>query len=296
MPSLIDLRRRIRSVHNTQQITKAMKMVSAARLRRAQERALEGRPYSKMLREMLASVLGKLADDSPVWEHPLLDRREEKRILLVVVAGEKGLCGAFNSNVFRAAQPFLEQHRGDHVELELLGRKARDFYRRRPVEISGQWVGILNKVEHASAQEIAGIIIERFEKQELDAVYLLYNEFKSVLTQRVTLQRLLPVETGQPSEERDGPTASVDYIFEQPPEQIFRVLLPKFIEINVYQAMLESAASEHAARMTAMEAATRNAGEVIEKLTLHLNRVRQASITNDLIEVVSGAAALEESG
>jgi F-type H+-transporting ATPase subunit gamma len=295
MPSLIDLRRRIRSVHNTQQITKAMKMVSAARLRRAQERALEGRPYSKMLREMMASVLGKLAEDSPVREHPLLDRREEKRILLVVLAGEKGLCGAFNSNVFRASQASLAQYSGVKVEFELLGRKARDFYRRRPVEISGQWVGVLSKVEFASAREIAGRIIERFTQRELDAVYLIYNEFKSVLTQKVTVQRVLPVETGQPAEAAAG-QASVDYIYEQPPEEIFRFLLPKFVEINVYQAMLESAASEHAARMTAMDAATRNAGEVIEKLTLHLNRVRQASITNDLIEVVSGATALEAEG
>jgi F-type H+-transporting ATPase subunit gamma len=293
MPSLIDLRRRIRSVHNTQQITKAMKMVSAARLRRAQERALEGRPYSRMLREMMASVLGKLDEDSPVRQHPLLERREEKRILLVVLAGEKGLCGAFNSSVFRASQAFLAQHSGAQVEVELLGRKARDFYRRRPVEISGQWVGVLNKVQFASAREISGRIIERFSKGELDAVYLIYNEFKSVMTQKVTLQRMLPVETGQP-EESTPVQATVDYIYEQPPEEIFRFLLPKFVEINVYQAMLESVASEHAARMTAMDAATRNAGDVIEKLTLHLNRVRQASITNDLIEVVSGAAALEE--
>ena len=295
MPSLIDLRRRIRSVHNTQQITKAMKMVSAARLRRAQERALEGRPYSKMLREMLASVLGKLGEDSPVRQHPLLERREEKRILLVVLAGEKGLCGAFNSNVFRASQACLAQHADAKVELELLGRKARDFYRRRPVEIRGQWVGVLSKVEFAAAREIAGRIIERFTRRELDTVYLVYNEFKSVLTQKVTLQRMLPVETEQPAEAAAG-QASVDYIYEQPPEEIFRLLLPKFVEINVYQAMVESAASEHAARMTAMDAATRNAGEVIEKLTLHLNRVRQASITNDLIEVVSGASALEAEG
>jgi F-type H+-transporting ATPase subunit gamma len=293
MPSLIDLRRRIRSVHNTQQITKAMKMVSAARLRRAQERALEGRPYSRMLREMMASVLGKLAEDSPVRQHPLLERREEKRILLVVLAGEKGLCGAFNSSVFRASQAFLAEHSGSKVELELLGRKARDFYRRRPVEISGQWVGVLNKVEFGSASEIGGRIIERFSNRELDAVYLIYNEFKSVLSQKIALRRLLPVETGQPQESTPV-QATVDYIYEQPPEEIFRFLLPKFVEINVYQAMLESTASEHAARMTAMDAATRNAGEVIEKLTLHLNRVRQASITNDLIEVVSGAAALEE--
>jgi F-type H+-transporting ATPase subunit gamma len=292
MPSLIDLRRRIRSVHNTQQITKAMKMVSAARLRRAQERALEGRPYSKMLREMLGSVIGKLAEDSPVRQHPLLDRRAERRILLVVLAGEKGLCGAFNSNVLRASQAFLAQRSGDKVELEVLGRKARDFYRKRPVEISGQWVGVLTKVEFASAREIAGRIIERFAKHEMDAVYLVFNEFKSVMTQKVTLQRLLPIETAQP--EGAEAAASVDYIYEQPPEDIFRFLLPKFVEISVYQAMVESAASEHAARMTAMDAATRNAGEVIEKLTLHLNRVRQASITNDLIEVVSGAAALEE--
>lgn len=294
MPSLIDLRRRIRSVHNTQQITKAMKMVSAARLRRAQERALEGRPYSHMLREMMGSVIGKLAEDSPVREHPLLERREEQRIMLVVLAGEKGLCGAFNSNIFRASQAFLAQHAGVKVELELLGRKARDFYRKRPVQISGDWVGVLTKVEFASSQEIAGRIIERFAEREMDSVYLLFNEFKSVMTQKVTLQRLLPIETAQAEGAEATGGASVDYIYEQPPEDIFRFLLPKFVEISVYQAMVESAASEHAARMTAMDAATRNAGEVIEKLTLHLNRVRQASITNDLIEVVSGAAALEE--
>ncbi len=293
MPSLIDLRRRIRSVHNTQQITKAMKMVSAARLRRAQERALEGRPYAQMLREMMASVLGKLAEDSPVRQHPLLERREEKRILVVVLAGEKGLCGAFNSSVFRASQAFLAEHSDAKLELELLGRKARDFYRRRPVEISGQWVGVLNKVEFASAREISGRIIERFSNRELDAVFLIYNEFKSVLTQKIALHRMLPIETGEPQGAASS-HATVDYIYEQPPEEIFHFLLPKFVEISVYQAMLESTASEHAARMTAMDAATRNAGEVIEKLTLHLNRVRQASITNDLIEVVSGAAALEE--
>ncbi len=289
MPNLIDLRRRIRSVKNMRQITGAMKMVSAAKLRRAQEKAIAARPYSSLLREMLVSILSHLPGDSPVREHPLLARREVKRITLVLISGDKGLCGAFNSNVIRAAVRFLEERGQEKVQLELIGRKGRDYFRRRSASVSGEWLHVFARtVEYSKAEEIAGTLMERFIHGKTDAIYLLYNEFKSALSQRVVLEQLLPVES---PDSHGG--ASVDYIYEQPPEEIFRALLPKYVQSNVYHAMLESGAAEHAARMAAMDSASRNADEVAEKLTLHLNRVRQASITNELIEVVSGASALE---
>ncbi len=291
MPSLIDLRRRIRSVQNTQQITSAMKMVSAAKLRRAQDKVLAARPYASLLKQLLASVLEHVAEDSPVLAHPLLQRRPEGRILLVLLAGEKGLCGAFNSHVLRASQKFLSDYSAAELQLEVLGRKARDYYRRRRVPVAGEWVGALNNVQFETSRQIAAKLIERFTNREIDAVYLLYNEFKTVLSQKVVLDALLPIQGMGPGD--SGRAASVDYLYEQPPEKIFQTLLPKYVEVHVHQAMLESAAAEHAARMAAMDAATRNAGEVIDGLQLHLNRVRQASITTDLIEVVSGAAALE---
>jgi len=289
MPNLIDLRRRIRSVKNTQQITSAMKMVSAAKLRRAHDKAIASRPYSSLLREMLSSILSHLPEDSPVREHPLLAKREVRHITLVLISGDKGLCGAFNSNVIRAAGRFLDERGRDTVQLELVGRKGRDYYHRRDVKISGEWLHVFQRiVEYSKAEEIAETLMERFQKGKTDAIYLLFNEFKSALTQNIVLYQLLPVEA--PAAEGG---ASVDYIYEQPPEEIFRTLLPKYVKSNVYRAMLESGAAEHAARMAAMDSATRNAGEMIEKLTLHLNRVRQASITNELIEVVSGASALQ---
>jgi F-type H+-transporting ATPase subunit gamma len=289
MPNLIDLRRRIRSVKNMRQITSAMKMVSAAKLRRAHEKAIAARPYSTLLRDMLSSILAHLPEDSPVREHPLLARREVKHITLVLISGDKGLCGAFNSNVIRAASRFLQEHGSEKVQLEMVGRRGRDYFRRRPVSISGEWLHVFARtVEYSKAEEIAGTLMERFIQGKTDAIYLLYNEFKSALSQRLVLEPLLPVESPAAQE-----GASVDYIYEQPPEDIFRALLPKYVKSNVYHAMLESGAAEHAARMAAMDAASRNADEVAEKLTLHLNRVRQASITNELIEVVSGASALE---
>ena len=288
MPSLIDLRRRIRSVNNTQQITKAMKMVSAAKLRRAQEKVLAARPYSSVLREMMASILGNEPEDSPALAHPLLARRREDRILVLLLSGDKGLCGAFNSNVIRRSQQFLAERSSAEVEMELIGRKGRDFYRRRNVSIAGEWINIFNNIDFATCRKISDNVISRFTWREVDAVYLIFNEFKSVLRQTLIVDRLLPVQVST-SEGR----GSFEYLYEQPAAEIFRTLLPRYVSVTVYQAMIESAAAEHAARMTAMDAATRNAEEMIDKLTLHMNRVRQASITSEIIEVVSGAAGLE---
>ena len=288
MPSLIDLRRRRRSVQNTQQITKAMKMVSAAKLRRAQENALAARPYATLLREMMASILATEPEDSPALDHPLLQRREEKRVLLLLLSGDKGLCGAFNGNVLRASQGFFAEREGKQIELELIGKRGLDHYRRRNAVISGEWPNVFQRVEIQTVRKISGKVMERFINEEVDSVYLLFNEFKSVLAQEVALRRLLPAEIPAADE-----SASTEYIYEQPAADIFRNLLPKYVETNIHQAMLESGAAEHAARMTAMDSATRNAEEMIEKLTLHLNRVRQAGITKEIIEIVSGGAALE---
>jgi F-type H+-transporting ATPase subunit gamma len=284
MPSLIDLRRRIRSVKNTQQVTKAMKMVSAAKLRRAQGRTIAARPYAAMFRQVLGDVATAVVDDEKLATHPLLARRPEEHVLLVLVTADGGLAGAFNSNLIKAAQQFLLEHEGAQIGLYTLGRKGRDFFRRRQARIVAERTGITQVASFADAAAIAGEIRARFEQSEADAVYLLFNEFKSVMSQKLTLQRVLPIE--------ELPRAvGRDYIFEQPPEQILGSLLLRYMEMVLYQALLESAAAYQAARMTAMGAASTNAGEMIEKLTLHMNRVRQASITNELIEVVSGAGA-----
>ncbi|MBI1791877.1 MAG: ATP synthase F1 subunit gamma [Acidobacteria bacterium] len=286
MPSLIDIRRRIRSVKNTQQITKAMKMVSAAKLRRAQERVIAARPYAGLLRKMLANVAGAVVSSESAGVNPLLSAREERRIQLILITGEKGLAGAFNSNAIKASLRFAEERAGASLEFVLLGRKGRDFYRKRNAAIRGEHTGIMNKVLYADAAGIAREAAERFAQEEIDAVYVLYNEFRSAASQKLTVSRVLPVElpAGQ------SPT---EYIFEQAPDQILGRLLPRYLEVEIYRAMLESAAAEHAARMTAMDAATSNAAEMIDNLTLYMNRVRQASITKEIIEVVSGAAAAE---
>ncbi len=288
MPSLIDLRRRIRSVKNTQQITKAMKMVSAAKLRRAQQAVVNARPYSALLEDMIGSVLARGGDDEPALTHPLIEVRECRKIQLLVLAGEKGLCGSFNSNVFKTASRFLDDKGDGHVDLELLGRKAVDFYNRRGHAVSGTWEQVFGRVEHATAGTIAENFMERFKAGEVDEVWVVFNSFKNVLKQEITLERILPVLPAEGASD-----ASVGYDYEQSPEELLGALLPRRAVTQLYVAMLESAAAEHAARMTAMDAATRNAGEVLEKLTLHLNRVRQASITTEIIEIVSGAAALE---
>lgn len=286
MPSLIDIRRRIRTVKSTQQITKAMKMVSAARLRRAQDRVLSARPYAALLRQMLADVAGAARDNERLASMPLLASRPERAVQLVLVTADRGLAGAFNSNLIKAAQRFIEERAGVGVEIEAVGRKGRDFFRKRGVPVSGEYLGVFQKALFSDASAIAHKASERFARAEVDAVYLLYNEFKSIISQKLTVTRVLPIEI-----ERGAPR--IDYIYEQPPEDLLESLLPRYVDIAIYQAILESAAAEHAARMTAMDAATTNAAELIEKQTLYMNRVRQASITKELIEVVSGAAALE---
>ena len=285
MPSLIDIRRRIRSVKSTQQITKAMKMVSAAKLRRAQERVMSSRPYAAMLRQMLANV----AAAAPAGEEgvsPLLVEKPERRIQVILLTSDRGLAGAFNTNLIRAAQTFAVEHSDAVVEFETIGRKGRDYFARRQWKLTGEHVGILAKPAYSDAAAIGQKVAQRVINDEIDAVYLIYNEFKSVISQKLTVTKILPVSAPV----QDEP---VDYIYEQPPEQLLASLLPKYVELQVYTAMIETVAAEHAARMTAMDSASSNAADMIERLTLYMNRVRQASITREIIEVVSGASALE---
>jgi len=284
MPSLIDIRRRIRSVKNTQQITKAMKMVSAAKLRRAQDRVIAARPYATLLGKVLANVAAAATVDPDAGANPLVAHRPPHHILLVLLTGDKGLAGAFNSNLIRGAQRFILDHPEATVTLELIGRKGRDFFRKRAARVSGDSINLAAKPRFDDTAPIARKAMEMYRIAEIDAVYLLYNEFKSVVAQKLTLTRILPVELPEQA-------APVDYIFEQPPAEMLDALLPRYVEMAFFRALLESSAAEHAARMTAMEAATSNAEEMIEKLTLYMNRVRQASITKEIIEVVSGAAA-----
>ena len=286
MPSLIDIRRRIRSVKNTQQITKAMKMVSAAKLRRAQDRVISSRPYGAMLRKLLGNVAAAAANDERTAGHPLLAQRPEQRILLVLITGDKGLAGAFNSNLIKNAQNFVHERSGASVQFELIGRKGRDFFRKRAAKIAGEHINLAAKVVFDDVAAIARKAMELYTNDEIDAVWLLFNEFKSVVSQKVMLTRVLPIELPEQA-------SPVEYIFEQPPAEMLASLLPRYVEMEFYRALLESAAAEHAARMTAMEAASSNATEVIDALTLNMNRVRQASITKEIIEVVSGAAAAE---
>jgi F-type H+-transporting ATPase subunit gamma len=284
MPSTIDLRRRIRSVKNTQQITKAMKMVAAAKLRRAQERMLAARPYSAALRQVLASLSTRV-DTS---KHPLLAPREqESKVLLLVVTADRGLCGAFNTNVIRAAQNAIAEKGWQEVHLTTIGRKASDFFKRRP-QPKKQQITLLQALAPEAVREIAQSLVNDFVSGEFDAVYVLYNEFKSIIAQRVALDRLLPLER---PEEVESATPAIEYLYEPGPEAILNELLPKHIEFQIYRVLLESAAAEQGARMTAMEAATKNASEMISHLTLTFNRIRQASITKEIIEIVSGAAA-----
>jgi len=290
MPSLIDMRRRIRSVRNTQQITKAMKMVSAAKLRRAQDKAIAARPYAAMLRQILANVAEAAAQSPDSGDNPLLAVRPEKRILMLVISADRGLAGGFNGNLLRMALRFAQAHSSEELTFELAGKKARDFFRKRNVRITGEYIDLFRTVKFEDAERIAGSIIERYAKAEIDAVYLFVNEFKSVMASNLATTKLLPLEV--PQQVSHGTNQTADYIYEQNPGEILATLLPRYIKTQVYRALLESAAAEHAARMTAMEAATKNASEMIDKLTLTMNRVRQASITREIIEIVSGAAAL----
>jgi F-type H+-transporting ATPase subunit gamma len=356
MANVLDLRRRIRSVKNTRQITKAMKMVSAAKLRRAQERALAARPYARMITSVLESLTRRIDifdETTGNLRHPLFVTRPEKRVLLVIVSGDKGFAGAFNANILKTAFQFISGNTDKQIDLEAVGRKGRDMMRRRyptavyteqtddqgvtrqvrdrkaPVEVTGDHPGMLLKLEQGRVHELAESIITRYVHEEIDAVYIVYNEFKSVIAQRLVVERLLPLmkigipqitgavepttaereraaeaalsagieieaaDTAEADEEaKKFGTANVDYIYEQPAEELFAGLLPQYVFSMLYHAMTESVAAEHAARMTAMDSATNNASDMIDSLTLHMNRVRQAAITKEIIEIVSGAAAL----
>jgi F-type H+-transporting ATPase subunit gamma len=356
MANVLDLRRRIRSVKNTRQITKAMKMVSAAKLRRAQERALSARPYAKMITSVLESLTRRIDRFDPETgnlRHPLFAVREEKRVLVVVVSGDKGFAGGFNANILKTAFQFINGNPDREIDVEAVGRKGRDQLRRHfpaavyneqtdelgnklqvrerkvKTEVTGDHVGMLLKLETSRVYELAQSIISRYVHEEIDAAYIVYNEFKSVIQQRVVVEKLLPIlkigipqitgATEPTDEERERTaeaaasagiqlepvdtaeadteakrfgTAQVDYIYDDPPNELFDGLLPQYIFSMLYHAMTESVAAEHAARMTAMDSATNNASDMIDSLTLHMNRVRQAAITKEIIEIVSGAAAL----
>ncbi len=296
MANLLDIRRRIKSVKNTQQITKAMKMVSAAKLKRAQERAVSARPFAVKMAEVLTDLASQAGED---FTHPLMDARGGERYLLVLVTADKGLAGAFNANLVKAAQAFIREHEGKSIEILAVGRKGRDYFRRRGSEIAGEYVGLTGKgrIDHAEALEIARDVMRRFiEDEGIDKVFVIFNEFRSVISQRVVVEQILPVARAEEEGGEEGEAAApnlVGYKYEQPPAEIFSQLLPRLIETQIYRALLESVASEQGARMTAMDSASKNAGELIQSLTLNMNRIRQASITREIIEIVSGAAAAQ---
>ncbi|HKG61193.1 MAG TPA: ATP synthase F1 subunit gamma [Pyrinomonadaceae bacterium] len=295
MPNLLDIRRRIKSVKNTQQITKAMKMVSAAKLRRAQDRVVTARPFANKMAEVLGELAQRTDED---FHHPLLDYRGDQRYLLVLVTADKGLCGGFNTNLTKAAQAFMRENADKQIEIIAVGRKGRDFFRNRRATISSEYIGLTGKgrVEYSEALDVARSLVKQYtEDTGIDKVYIIYNEFKSVLSQRVVLEQLLPVaraKQDEPEVKSQEPVTLIDYIYEQPPAEMFGQLLPQLVETQIFRALLESVASEQGARMTAMDSASKNASELIESLTLNMNRIRQAAITNEIIEVVSGAAAL----
>jgi F-type H+-transporting ATPase subunit gamma len=289
MPSLIDLRRRIRAVKSTQQITKAMKMIAASRLKRAQDRVVAARPFAQRMLRVLNGLVSRVDQEM----HPLLRIPENNtgRVLLIVISGDRGLSGSFNSNVIKAASQFVvNQGRGRDIALGLVGRKGRDFFRRRGFDVRYEAVGIFQRLSFNTAVEIANVAIDEFTAGNVSSVYLVYNEFKSVMSQRIVVERLLPIPRLE-GEAIAGNAPAVDYLYEPGPEEIFRDLLPRHVQIQVYRALLESNAAFFAAQMTAMDAATRNSAEMIENLTLYMNKVRQAAITREIIEVVSGASA-----
>jgi F-type H+-transporting ATPase subunit gamma len=286
MPTLLDFRRRIRSVKNTQQITRAMKFVAAARLRRAQESAVAARPFARELARLLRSIMARI--ESP--RHALLAQRPEERVLAIVLTGERGLCGAFNANVLRKVHEFFRARPGKALSAIPVGRKGRDSLKKAGVSFAAEYINVLARVEFSTAREIASLVAQLYAKEEIDAVYLIFSEFKNVLAPTLAVEKLLPVPAA--AQDNAAPdTVQVDYIYEQPAENLLDALLPRYIETQVLRAMLESSAAEHAARMTAMESATKNAGEVIDALTLHMNKVRQAAITREIIEIVSGGAS-----
>ena len=283
------MRRRIKSVKNTQQITKAMKMVAAAKLKRAQDRVTAARPFAQKMSEVLGGLSAKVADE---FSHPLLDARGDEKYLVVLVSADKGLAGAFNANVIKATQAFLRDNEGKSTSMVPVGRKGRDFFKRRNVEFRDEYIGLTGSgtANHVDALRIAQTIIKTFtEDTSIDKVFLVYTEFKTVLSQKPVIEQILPIPRIEAAEETDG--ASAEYIYEQPAAEIFGKLLPKQVETQLYKSMLESVASEQGSRMTAMDSASKNAGELIDTLTLNMNRIRQAAITKEIIEVVSGAAA-----
>ena len=293
MPSLIDIRRRVRAVKSTQQITKAMKMVAASRLRRAQERVQQARPFAAEMRR----VLGSLASRVDPSTHPLLDERAipkaNGRTLLIVITADRGLCGSFNTNVIKSSGIFITEQGNRQVSLGLVGRRGRDFYARRGFEIRYEQVNLFAHLKFENAQEIARAAIDAFAGGDVDGVFLVFNEFKSVMVQHVAVEQLLPIPrmAFSAADEAAG-VPGVDYLYEPKPEELFAHLLPSYVEVQVFRALLESNAAFFAAQMTAMDAATRNSGDMIEALTLYMNKVRQAAITREIIEVVSGAQAL----
>ncbi|MGH9175914.1 MAG: ATP synthase F1 subunit gamma [Vicinamibacterales bacterium] len=296
MPSLIDIRRRVRAVKSTQQITKAMKMVSSSKLRRAQERILRSRPYAQ---EMLR-VFNNLAARTDEMRHPLLQEKAAGRTLLIVITADRGLAGSFNANVIKGAAEFIAgrpRDAGREIALALVGRKGRDFFMRRGFDVRYEEVGLFQNVKWSHAQAIANTAIKEFIDGDVSSVYLVYNEFRSVMVQRVVVERLLPIANLAGTENADGstmsdPSANIDYLFEPTPEQLLGTFLPFHVAVQVNRALLESSAAEHAARMTAMDSATRNAREMVDRLTLYMNKVRQAAITREIIEIVAGAGSV----
>jgi len=290
MPSLLDMRRRIKSVKNTQQITKAMKMVAAAKLRRAQDRVTAARPFAQKMSVVLGNLSAKIGDD---FSSPLLNERGDSKYLIVVVSADKGLCGGFNANLIKAVQAFVRENDGKEIEMIPVGRKGRDFFKRRHVTFVEEYVGLTGTgtVKHDDAVAIANKVIATFSEDEsIDKVFLAFTEFRTVLSQKPVIEQLLPIPRVE--DEGESAAAQAEYIYEQPAAEIFGKLLPKQVETQIYRAMLESVASEQGSRMTAMDSASKNAGELIDTLTLNMNRIRQAAITKEIIEVVSGAAAL----
>ncbi|MBV9217555.1 MAG: ATP synthase F1 subunit gamma [Acidobacteria bacterium] len=290
MASLLDMRRRIKSVKNTQQITKAMKMVAAAKLKRSQDRVTASRPFAGKMSEVLGGLSGKVAGE---FSHPLLDERGDDKYLIVLISGDKGLAGAFNANVIKAAQAFLKDNESKSSSMIAVGRKGRDFFKRRQVQITDEYIGLTSsgQASYADAQNIANKLIAQFtEDTSIDKVFVIFTEFRTVLSQKPIVQQLLPIPKAEQSEEVEG-GIEAEYIYEQPASDIFGKLLPRQIATQIYRGMLESTASFFGSQMTAMDSASKNAGELIDTLTLNMNRIRQAAITKEIIEVVSGAAA-----
>ncbi len=289
MANLIDIRRRIRSVQNTRQITRAMKFVSAAKLKKAQDRIFAARPYTRRMFQLINHLASQVEDHS----HPLLEERGEENIVLLVITGDKGLCGAFNANLIKTATSFITGHEDSQISLDLVGRKGYDHFHKRNYDIFAHYVNQMSTVDFQLARDVAEPLMARFLSGGADRIFIVYNEFKSVISQQITVEQLLPITSLEfAADERGGVPEGQEFIYEQPKEEIFGELFPRHVVVQVYHALLESVASEHGARMTAMEAATKNAGEMIDRLVLFRNRVRQAAITNEIIEIVSGANAL----